>query len=386
MSEVCVRKVSTEAENQVFLRMPWVVYKGNPNWVAPLWREHVRYFDPQYNAELQHVDLEKFIAWREEKPVGTIIAHVNRAYNEFHNVNVGWFGQLEVLEDQTAAYSLLETAEDWIKSRGAKAIMGPATFSSNGEWGLLIDGFEIPPMIMMPYAQPYYKSFVEGYGGFNKVMDLWAWRFDGEKWGGKKVNKLPESLTRIVEKIKSRGNFTTRPLNMRCFAEEVERIKTIYNRAFIKNWGFIPLNDAETDKIASDLKDILDPHMVIFIEVKGEPVGFGIPLPNIYEPLRKVHSKPGEPAWLQLLKLIWHWKIRQGVTSVRIWGLGVLKEYRRSGVDGLLYYEMIKAGLPRGYRIIEMSWILAENDMMNRGVAKLGAEICKTYRVYEKEI
>ena len=386
MSDVTVRKVSNEAEKQAFLRMPWTVYRDDPNWVAPLWQEHVNFFDPEHNVELKHFDLEKFVAWRGDTPVGTIIAHVNHAYNDFQEANAGGFGQFEVLRDEEAAHALLKTAEDWVRAKGMDTFMGPFTFSTNSELGMLVDGFDTPPMIMMSHHRDYYHGFVESYGGFETAMDLWAWQFDGKQWGGKKVDKLPEKLTRVVEKIRQRKNFTMRHPDMRHFPEEVERVKQIYNKAWEKNWGFIPLSDAEIDKIAADLKDIVDTRIAYFVEVDGQPVGFALPLPNVYEPLAKVHCKPGEPYWWQLARLIWHWKILGQISSVRVWGLGVLPEYRASGADAMMYYDMIKAGLPAGYENIEMSWILANNDMMNRAIAMLGAKIYKTYRIFEKKL
>ncbi len=384
MSDLVVRTVVTEADNQAFLRMPWAVYKDDPNWVAPLWRDHVNFFDPAKNVELKHIDLEKFVAWRGDRPVGTIIAHVNHAFNHFQKANAGWFGQFEVLDDREAAHALLKAAEDWLRARGVNVIYGPATFSTNSEIGLLIDGFDRPPMIMMPYARPYARGFIESYGGFEPEMDLWAWFFNGEDWGGKAANKLPEKLTRVVEKIRRRRNFKVRRVDLRRFDEEVERVKTIYNQAWAENWAFIPLSDEEIDHLAVELKPMVDPRITYFVEVEGKPVAFGLPLPNLYEPLHKVRCKPGEPHWWQLLRLLWHWKIAGHLSSVRVWALGVLEEYRGSGVDALLYYEMIKSGLPAGYVDIEMSWILANNDMMNRAIAMLGARVYKTYRVYRK--
>jgi GNAT superfamily N-acetyltransferase len=337
-------------------------------------------------VELKRMEFERFVAWRNGQPVGTIIPHIHHAYNEFQQVNAGWFGQFEVLNDREAGHALLATAEEWVRARGADRLMGPATFSTNSEIGMLVEGFDTPPMIMMSHARPYYREFVESYGGFETSMDLWAWYFDGNQWGGIRADRLPEKLTRVVEKIRQRRNFTLRNPNMRRLNEELVHLKAIYNQAWARNWGFVPLNDEEINHIADGIKDILDPRIAFFVEVEGKPVAFGLPLPNIYEPLRKARCKPGEPAWWQLLRLLWHWKIAGKLTSVRAWGLGVLEEYRATGVDALMYYEMIKTGLPLGYKDIEMSWILANNDKMNRVIEMLGATIYKTYRVWEKAL
>jgi GNAT superfamily N-acetyltransferase len=385
MSEVTVRPVTTRADEQAFLRMPWAVYDESTSWTPPLWREHVRYFDPVYNAELQHIDFERFVAWRGETPVGTIIAHVNHAFNDFQKANDGWFGQFELLDDREAADALLQTAEEWLRAKGVEGIYGPATYSTNSEIGLLVEGFDQPHSIMTPWAMPYYQGFVEA-NGFQKYKDLWSWYFDGNAWGGLKADRLPEKLTRIVGKIKERKNLTLRQVDMRHFDEEVARAKVIYNQAWEENWAFVPMSEVEIDHLAEELKPMVDPHMILFVELEGEPVGFGLPLPDVYQPLRKARCKPGEPHWFQLARLIWHWKVRRDVDRIRAWALGVLKEYRGTGVDALLYFELLKRGLPRGYLNVEMSWILEDNDMMNRAFRMLEARINKVWRVYYKPL
>jgi GNAT superfamily N-acetyltransferase len=385
MSTLEVRKVSTEAENQAFLRMPWTVYKGDPNWVAPLWRDHMAFFDPAQNPELGHIDFERFVAWRDDRPVGTVIAHVNHLFNQFQEENVGWFGQFELLDDPEAADALLAAAEEWVRERGLDAIRGPATFSTNSEIGVLVDGFDTPPQILMMHAKPYYHSFIEA-RGYQKIMDMYSYFFDGHGWGGRKADKIPEKLERVVGLVRKRRPFVVRRPNMRRLDEEVEHVKAIYNAAWEKNWGFVPMTEPEVDKLAEDLKSLVDPDVTFVVEVDGKAVAFGLPLPDLYEPLRKAHCRPGEPHWWQLLRLLWHWKIAGRVTGIRAWGLGVLKEYRGTGIDALLYYEMIKAGLGKGYMNITMGWILENNDMMNRGARMLGAEVYKTYRVYEKPL
>ena len=236
------------------------------------------------------------------------------------------------------------------------------------------------------FARPYYQHYVASYGSFEKAMDLWCWYFNGEGWGGKKADNLPPKLTRIVEKLRKRRNYKTVPLNMRQWDSEIEKIKEIYNKAWAKNWGAIPLTEAEMNQLEEELKPFIDPGIVFFVEQEGKPIAFAAPLPNIYEPLKKVNAKPGQPAWWQLLKLLWHWKIAGGISSVRVFLLGVLEEYRGLGLDGLLYYDLLKAGLPRGYIDVEMSWILETNDMMNRGIQMLGGEVYKTYRVFRKPL
>jgi GNAT superfamily N-acetyltransferase len=384
MSDLSIRTVSSEAELQAFLRMPWEVYKDDPNWCPPLWAEHVHFFDPAHNMELRHIDFEKFVAWRGDKPVGTIIAFINHAYNDFQKQNAGWFGQFEVLDDREAAHALLKTTEEWVGAKGVDKLMGPATYSTNSEIGLLVEGHEYPQMLMTSHARPYIQGMVESYGGFQKAMDLWCWYDEGIKWGGTKADKPPEKLARIADKIRKHRKLTLRQVDMRHFLEEVQKVKVIYNQAWAQNWGFVPLNDEEIDHLAAGLKDMVDPHVALFVEVDGKTVGFGLPLPDVYEPLRKAYCRPGEPNWWQLARLIWHWKIAGKVTGIRVWALGVLEEYRGLGVDAVLYYEMLKRGLPRGYSRIEMGWVLENNEAMNAIPQMVGSRAYKTYRVYEK--
>ncbi|NDJ55084.1 MAG: N-acetyltransferase [Chloroflexi bacterium] len=380
-----VRPVRSEADRQAFLRFPWAVYQDDPNWVGPLWKEHVEFFDVESNPELKHMTRDWFVAWRGNQPVGTIHAHVNHLYNDYHNANAGWFGQFEVFNDAEAGSGLLSAAESWLREQGVEEIIGPATFSTGSEIGLLIDGFDEMPMILIPYAKPYYKEFVEAHG-FEKAIDFWAWYLDSHQWGGQELDQLPEKIVRITEKLRQRRGVTLRRPNMRRVQEEFDLVRDLYNQSWEKNWGFVPLTEEQIDKLAETVVSVMDPHISFWIEREGEPVGFLLPLPNLYEPMKKARFKPGEPHWWQLLRLLWHWRIAGRVTSLRVFALGILPEHRGAGLDALAYTELIRAGVPRGYRDVEMSQILANNDMMNRAIERLGARVYKTHRVYLKKL
>ena len=246
MTDVFVRPVTTEEEEQAFLRMPWTVYADDPVWTPPLWRDHVHFFDPEHNPELKHITMQKFVAWRGDKPVGTIIAHVNHKYNEFQEANTGWFGQFELLNDPEAADALLTTAEDWLREQSVDTVMGPATFSTNSEVGLLVEGFENMQMPLMSHARPYYQGFIEK-RGYQKSMDLWAWYIDGEQWGGKNADNIPPKVERVVTKLKKRRNYTVDTLKMNRIEEEIKVATRIYNAAWAQNWGFVPMSPEEID-------------------------------------------------------------------------------------------------------------------------------------------
>lgn len=381
MSDVYIRSMKTPAEREAFITFAWKVYKDNPYWVPPLINERKHFLDPAHNAFFEHATAEYFMAFRGEEPVGTIAAFTNTAYNEFQDVNVGFFGFFEVLEDRKAAHALLRTAEEWVRKAGHDAIMGPAQFSTNDEAFLLIDGFDDPPRALMTYNPPYYQDFIET-AGFPKAMDVWAYSIGVADF----IQQMPEKLKRVVEKVKQKGRFDIRPVRMREYDQEVERVKRIYHGSWERNWGFVPFTDAEFDVFTTNLKSILDPDLALMVEVDGEAVGFSLTIPDLNQPLLRAYPRQGIPEAFTMLKLLWHWKVRKQVDWLRVVALGVLPEYRARGVDAMMYLETAKRAAPKGYKWAEMSWILENNMMMNRSIQMLGGEVYKTYRMYEKKL
>jgi GNAT superfamily N-acetyltransferase len=381
MSDLTISTVETQDDLMAFITFPWKVYQDNPYWVPPLISERIAFLDPNHNPFFQHAKATYYLARRAGKVVGTIAASTNELYNEFQGTNVGFFGFFEVLEDREAAEVLLQTAVDWVREAGHDSIIGPAQFSTNDEVGLLVDGFDDTPRILMTYNPPYYQTFIEE-AGFQKAMDLWAYALDIENFR----ENMPEKLIRVTEKVMERKNFVVRKIRMSEFNQEVERIKPIYNKSWERNWGFVPMTDPEFEKLAKDLKPFLDPNVVIFVEQDGEAIGFGLSLPDLCKPLRLAYPRPGENETITMIKLAWHWKVRRQVDWLRVFALGVLPEYRGTGVDALMYIETAKEAIKRGYKWAEMSWILENNEMMNRSIKLLGGKIYKTYRMYEKKM
>ena len=381
--KLTIQPVSTPPERLAFIHFQWEVYRNDPLWVPPLISERVEFLDRDRNPFYQHSEVELFMARRDGKPVGTIAAILNNRHNEFHEEQVGFFGLFEVLQDQDAAEALLETACDWVRERGMTAIRGPASFSTNEEVGLLVDGWDGPPVIMMTYNPRYYVDFIEG-AGFHKAMDLVAYTLDLVQLGPDGEN-LPPKLVRVARKIQERGGFTVRKINMRDFDHEVARFKRIYNSAWEKNWGFVPLTDAEVDHMAAGLKQILDPDTVIFAEKDGEPIGAMLPLPDVSQALIRAYPRPGVPEWWTMVKLLWHWKIRRRVDTIRGFAGGTLEQYRGRGVEAVLIVRMAEAALRR-YRRAEMSWVLENNMMERRSAEMMGGEVYRTYRIYEKAL
>ncbi len=378
-----VRPVETPADWAALIRFPWQVYENDPHWVPYLFFDRKEFFDRKKHPFFKFADVEFFMACRGDRPVGTIAAMVNHRHNEFHEEKAAHFGIFEVLQDQEAAEALLDTACDWGRQQGMEKILGPANYSSNYLYGLLVDGFDSPPVIEMTYNPAYYVDYIEA-AGFVNAMDLWAWYFPMHELYGPNAEHLPAKLVRVVDKIKKRYNITLREIDMKDWDNEIDKFKEIYNAAWSKNWGFVPVTDDELHHIAQSLKLVVDPRVTLFAEVDGKPIGASVPLPNINEVLHK--ARPGASTLSSYLAAVRLLLGRRKVKLLRVFAMGVAPEYRGRGVDALFYFETVKRAIQHGYTEGEASWILANNDMMNRAIEMLGARIYKTYRIYQKAL
>ena len=381
MKPLIIKPVENIAERKAFLRFPWKVYQDDPYWVPPLFSERLHITDPEKNASFEHIDAQLFTALRGDEIVGTIAAFTNHRHNQYQNENIAFFGFFEVLHDYEAAKALLKTAENWAKEKGHSALRGPAQWSTNDECGLLVDGFDDLPRILMTYNPAYYVDFVEK-AGYQYARDLWAYEVGISEF----MEIIGERLNKMTTRIMDRKDITIRNLNMKIFDEEVAKVKELYNSAWAKNWGFIPMTDAEFGQLADNLKGVLDPDLVFLAEKDGKTVGFSITLPDLNQPLHAAYPKSSTPEWLAMLKLAWNWKVAKKVTWVRVLVLGVIPEYRKLGIDALFYYKTAQAAAKKGVKMAEMSWILDNNEKMNRPIIAMGGEVYKTYRFYEKTL
>ena len=374
-----IERVTSEKQLKTFIRVPWTVYAEDENWVPWLYFERLDFFNKKKNTFFEHAEADYFIARRDGQAVGTIAAILNHRYNEFQQSNVAHFGAFEVMDDKEAALALLEAATKWARARGVEKLVGPMTFSTNDETGTLIEGFDSAPVVMMTYNPPYYPEFMEA-AGFQKAMDLYAWLADLEEL----VNNMPEKVERVVNKVRDRFKLEIRPIRLDKWDEEVAQIKRIYNSAWERNWGFVPMTDAEIEHLAENLKLILDPAVVFMVEHEGEAVGFSLTIPDVNQPLQRIRPQPSLlSSYLGVARMYLN---RYKTDLVRVLALGVVAKYRGRGVDALLYYDTVRKAHEQGYRWAEASWILESNDMMNRAIALMGGEIYKRYRVYEKEV
>jgi GNAT superfamily N-acetyltransferase len=374
--DVVVTPVTTAAEKKAFILFQYELYDERSPFVPPLKMDRENVLSEKKNPWFQFGTLQLFLARRKGKIVGRIAAVDDPRYNEFHGTKVGWFGFFECIDDVAVATALFREAEGWVKARGHEKIMGPASPSSNGEWAFLCDGFQLPPALMMPYNHQYYLSLAER-NGYSKAKELWAWDLQCSQ-------PMPEKIVRIAEKIKTREGITMRPARLADWAKEVRIIKDIYNAAWEKNWGFVPMTDAEFDLMGKELKMVLKPELVLFAEVEGKPVGFCITVPDANAAIRKANGRLttfGLP--IGLVKLMMGIK---KIDSGRLIALGMREGYRRRGIESLMVLETFAAAKRMGWKSGEISWTLEDNDLVNRMIEVFGATRSKTYRVYEKAL
>ncbi len=358
-----------------FIRFPAELFKDDPNFVCPLESERLEFFDKKKNPFFSGAKTKLFLAYRGSEVVGRISTCVYFAHNDLHHDKVGFFGFFDTIDDKEVAHALLKVALISLKKEGMTAMRGPASFSLNHECGLLVDGFDSPPVVMMTYNHQYAISLVESFG-LEKVMDLYAFTISDEK-------PFPERILRITEKIAKRSGVTVRKINMKRFDEEVQTLNAIYNSAWEDNWGFVPMTNEEFVFMAKNLKQVVDPDLALIAEVEGRPVAFSLTLPDINQAL--IHLD-GKLAPFGLLQLIWHTKIKNKIDSVRTVTMGVIPEYRKRGIDTLLYVKTYVDGTAKGYRRSELSWALETNTLLHSLVEGIGAEKYKTYRLYEMPI
>lgn len=376
--DVRVAPVTTKAELKAFVTFPWTVYRDDPNWVPPLIGDTMKLFDPAKHPFHEHAEVRCFLARRGPssgheagRVVGRIAAIINRLHNEFHREKTGFFGFFDSVPDPGIPPVLFRIAADWLRERGMDRMRGPASFSSNEEWGLLVDGFDRSPMVMMTYNPPAYARYLEDFG-FLKAKDLLAYYMSSD-------TRMPDRLQRAAEKAEG-PPVTIRPIDMKHFMEEVGRIRDVYNSAWEKNWGFVPMTPAEIDHLARELKPVVDPDFLVFAECEGKTVGFSLVLPDANRALKAANGRLFPFGLLRML--IEAKRIRE----VRVLTLGVIPQYRRRRIDMMLYLYILQTAVRKGIIGGELSWILEDNLLIRRALERLGARVYKTYRLYDYQL
>jgi len=363
--------VTTPKLARQFVEVPYALYARHPHWVPPLRRDERRRVSPSHNPFFEHAEMEMWIARANGRPTGRIAAIEDRLHNDRHGGRTIWFGFFEAV-DQSTAHDLLSRVEQWARARGSAVVRGPANPNLNESAGLLVDGFDEDPYVLMPYNPPEYARFVEG-EGYDKVKDLLAWSID-------RSASMNHRIIRLADRVKNREGVIVRTADLRHFDREVAVLQTIYRAAWAENWGFVPPTDAEIRQLARDLRPIIDPEIALFAEIDGKPVGCAIAIPDMNQVLKRMRGR--------LLPFgVIHF-LRRGaiINQARVLLVGVVSELRHTGLYPLLIAEIFRRGRARGYGAAELSWTLEDNVAVNAGIEAAGGRRSKTYRLYQKEL
>jgi len=375
MSSIEISKISSPQERRAFIEFPWSIYKDDPAWVPPLILERKAFLDRKKHPFYQHGEAELFLARRNGEIVGRIMASDDPRYNELHQTNLGCFGLFECIDDRDVAAALFQAVEDWLRARGRNEIMGPIDYSTNYVCALLIDGFQYPPTILTSHNPPYYAALIEGCG-FVKAKDWYAWWFS-------EFPAAAERLRKIASARAGKFGVKIRQVNLKKIDDESQRIRTVYNQAWQKNWGFVPFTEAEMEHMGKEMKPLIAPPGMLIAEIGDEPVGFVIGVPDINVAIKQVNGRLfrfGLP--IGLIKLLYY---RLKTRTGRLIALGVVEKYRRAGIAEMLVLGLMDASFQRGFTG-ELSMTLEDNVMVNRFIEAMGAARYKTFRIYQRPI
>lgn len=370
MSGISIVPVQGAAELKRFIRLPSRLYAGDPNFVPPLELERRDALTPGRNPYFEHAEAQLFLAVRDGRDVGRISAQIDRLVKD---PDIGHFGLIVAEDDPEVFAALFQTAEAWLRQRGRRRIQGPFNLSINEETGLLIKGFDTPPMVFMSHDPPYAGGRVEEQG-YAKAKDVIAYMYDAH-------HDIPPAARRLIDRHQPR-DLRVRRLDMKNYYAEFDAVIDMFNDAWSGNWGFVPFTAAELKHMAKGLKPMIDPALTAIVELRGQPIGFGITLPNLNEVIRDFN---GSLFPFNIFKLLWRVKRTR---SGRVPLMGIRRSFAGGLLGGMVPFLIIdnmrKGALPRGMRDVELSWILEDNLPMRKIIEALGSDPYKTYRVYEK--
>lgn len=364
-------------ELTAFIKLPFRLHRDHPQWVPPLIYERRHFLDRSANPFFEVGDAEYFLAWRDGRPVGRITAQIDSRWDEHQGPGDGMFGFFETENDPDVARALVEAAADWVRARGRQRLIGPMDFTTNDECGLLVEGYELAPLILQPWHPPYYKELLEAQG-FTKSMDLLMWSLAmGEL---KQGDRFAEAIHEAADKVESAHGITVRNMKKSDLEAEIGRFIEVYNAAWAPNWGFVPVTAAEVEFQARNLKQILDEHWAFIAERDGEVLGAALTLPDINQVLARMNGRLLPLGWLKFLLG------RRKINRVRVFALGVKPEYQHTGIAARFYVRHVETAAEVGMPGGETGWILETNEPMNRAMEGMGGTVVKRYRLYEKAI
>ena len=371
-----ITAVDGDAALDRFIRVPLRIFESDPAWIAPLFVERRLHLSAKHNPYFQHARWQAWIAWRGSEPVGRISAQIDALHLERYADATGFFGMLDAEDRQDTFRALLGTAEQWLREREIRRVRGPFSLSINEETGLLIEGFDTPPVFMMGHARPYYAAHIEAQG-YRKAVDTFAYRINSDFEPSPVMARLVAAATKRIH---------VRPLDRKRFDDEIALLRDIFNDAWAENWGFLPFTAAEFHELGKNLRFLVDPGLIRIAEVDGEPAAFMVVIPNINESIRGLGGKLWPLGWA---KLLWRLKVRHPTTA-RVPLMGVRRKFQRTRLGPALAFLVIAAAQPRtrelGVKEVELSWILEDNAGMRSIIESIGGHAYKRYRIYEREL
>jgi len=371
-----VTEVSGRGDLKAFIDLPFRLHANHPLWVPPLKLERWMFLTKRLNAFFNHGEAEYFLARRDGRVVGRVTAQIDHAFNDYHASKWGWFGFLEFEDDQQVLDALLAAAGEWLAARGCERMVGPADFSMNNESGILVEGFDLRPMVLQPWHPPYYQQRAEQ-AGLAKAMDLNMWNLEISD-----RERMRPVIFELADAVQSRYGIRLRRMSRLRLRKEMDAFAEVYNSAWSKNWGFVPYDKKDLDGLAQELQLVFDKHwfMVAEREDDGEVVGMAITVPDINQVLERMKGRLLPLGW-------WHFlRKRRIMDRVRVGFLGVKPEYQSTGVAAKLYVEHFDMAAVRPQKGGEMGWVLETNQPMNRGMEAMGGRIVKRYRMYERTL
>ena len=378
MTSIEVQPATTPRDRRAFVTFPWRVYRDDPNWVPPLISERLDYLDPAHGPFYAHADVALFLARQDGQVAGTIGACVDHRLVEQTGQAEGGFGFFEVLDDPAVSGQLLDAACTWLGARGMTRLVGPASFTDNDCPGVLVEPTDCPPAMLEAHNPLYYQILLEGYG-LRKSYDLYAWRASRQQIGEGLAN-IPPQLLRVAEVARQVANVSIRTVRLDDWDQELATIQRLHQATLPNLFQRASLTEAEFRRLAGQIRPFLDPDLALIAEVVGEPVGFLIAVPDINRALIQIDGRLFPWGWLKLRRAM------QKVDVVTFKMVGVREEYRRRGIDALLYLEAVKVVYDKGYAWLDGSVSSERNPMINRIAERLGAELYKHYRMYEMEL
>jgi hypothetical protein len=367
--EIVVHPVRTTADREAFVRFPEVIYEALPLWVPPLLSEERKRFDRAHHPFFEQGEAEWFLALQDGVVCGRICVAIDARFERSWNLRAAWFGAFECRNQSEVALALFDRAAAWARERGATEMRGPAYFSMNELCGLLVEGFDSPPPLLMPYNPDYYAGLIER-AGFLKAKDLVSYR----------TSQAPgERFARVADRARARGGFSTRGFNPRKYNEDIKLIQALYNQSWRDNWGAVPMTDREMAVLAAEIRPFADFELMRFAFAGDRPVALCLSIPDINPILKKLNGHMGLSG---LVRFLWE---RRRVKGVRTILFGVIPEFRGRGLDVVLTTESVQIGLSRGYTSVEMGWTLEDNDLINGYLAELGA-LSRRFRIYRRSL